>query len=417
MRVEAYSEPTPIQLQAIPHLIKGRDLLGCAQTGSGKTAAFALPILQRLSAARTGRGREPRALILAPTRELALQICDSFEAYSRFLALAGTTIHGGVGQDRQVRDLARGVDILVATPGRLLDLMDQGHVRLHKIEVFVLDEADRMLDMGFIVPVRQIVKALPRKRQTLLFSATMPQEVVSLAASMLTDPVTVEVASVSSTVPRIEESVISVQRAQKASALCQVLSRPEVARALIFTRTKRGADKLVRQLGESRIRAEALHGNMSQNARLRALDYFRDGRINYLVATDIAARGIDIASISHIVNYDLPDEPAAYVHRIGRTARAGASGAAISLCSPEEYEQLREIERLIKRKVPVVDTAGRPAPGIQAPPQATSLRTTTKLPQRNTAASKRPAPGRRASGGSASVTAGRRRFGRGNSGR
>jgi ATP-dependent RNA helicase RhlE len=417
VRAENYSEPTSIQLRAIPHLIKGRDLLGCAQTGSGKTAAFALPILQRLAATRPIRGRAPRALILAPTRELALQICDSFEAYSRFLPLAGTTIHGGVGQDRQVRDLARGVDILVATPGRLLDLMEQGYVRLDQIEVFVLDEADRMLDMGFIVPVRKIVKALPTKRQTLLFSATMPKEVASLAASMLTDPLTVEVPSVSATAPRIEESVVSVERAQKAAALSSLLNRPEVARALIFTRTKRGADKLVRQLGDYRIRADALHGNMSQNARLRTLDNFRDGRIRFLVATDIAARGIDIESITHIVNYDLPDEPGAYVHRIGRTARAGATGAAISLCSSEEYEKLREIEKLIKRRVPVVDAEGRPAPDLNPLPGAARLRTGAKSPHRSIPASKRPAPGRHGSGNNAVATTRRRSFGRNSPGR
>jgi ATP-dependent RNA helicase RhlE len=361
--------------------------------------------------------RAPRALILAPTRELAIQICDSFEAYGRFLPLSGTTVYGGVGQEQQVRDLARGVDILVATPGRLLDLMEQGHVRLHQIEVFVLDEADRMLDMGFIVPVRRIVRALPAKRQTLLFSATMPKEVASLADSMLTDPVAVEVASVSTTAPRIEESVVAVERAQKPAALGSLLQRPGVARALIFTRTKRGADKLVRQLGDYRIRADALHGNMSQNARQRTLDNFRDGRTSFLVATDIAARGIDIESITHIVNYDLPDAPEAYVHRIGRTARAGASGAAISLCSSEEYEKLREIEKLIKRKVPVVDAAGRPAPGIKPPPPATRLHAGAKSPQKSSPPSKRPAPGHRGSGNNAVVTPRRQSFGRNRSGR
>jgi ATP-dependent RNA helicase RhlE len=365
---ENYKEPTPIQVQAIPHLLAGRDLLGCAQTGSGKTAAFALPILQQLSAAnRPALRRAPRAMVLAPTRELAVQICDSFKVYGRYLSLSCTTVYGGVGQDKQVRDLTRGVDIVVATPGRLLDLMGQGYVRLDALEVVVLDEGDRMLDMGFINDIRKIMRALPSKRQTLLFSATIPSEIASLAQSMLKDPVSVSVAPVASTALRIDESVIFVEKAAKGAALRDVLSRPAVGRALIFARTKHGADRLVRQLHTYQIKAGALHGNKTQGARQRTLEDFRSGRVPFLVATDIAARGIDVDGITHIVNYDLPDEPAVYVHRIGRTARAGASGIAVSFCSWEEMDKLRDVERLIKRRVPVVNAQGLPATPKESP--------------------------------------------------
>ncbi|MBI4219498.1 MAG: DEAD/DEAH box helicase [Chloroflexi bacterium] len=368
VKAESYTEPTPIQLQAIPYLLDGRDLMGCAQTGSGKTAAFALPILQRLAGEpRPAQPRTPHALVLAPTRELAVQICDSFKAYGRYLRLSCTAVFGGVGQDRQVRDLKRGADILVATPGRLLDLMEQGYVRLNEIKVFVLDEADRMLDMGFIADVRKVLKTLPAKRQTLLFSATMPKEVASLAQSMLTEPVKVAVTSLPATALRIDESVLFVERVGKPSTLSGLLKRPEVSRALIFTRTKHGADRLVRNLGQYQIKASALHGNKSQNERQRTLDSFKAGRIPFLVATDIAARGIDVDAISHIFNFDLPDEPEAYVHRIGRTARAGASGTAISFCSWEEMDKLHSIERLIKRRVPVVDSQLRPATPATSP--------------------------------------------------
>ena len=347
--------------------------MGCAQTGSGKTAAFALPILQRLATSNQRPVRyTPRALVLAPTRELATQIADSFKTYGRYLPLTTAAIYGGVGQDRQVSQMTRGVDVLVATPGRLVDLMEQRYVYLDQVEVFVLDEADRMLDLGFIVDVRRIIRALPASRQTMLFSATMPSAVASLAQSLLKDPVSVMVTTVPETAPKIEESVMFVDRNHKTAALSDVLRRPEVARALIFTRTKHGADRLVRQLGDFRISAGAMHGNMSQNARERTLGDFRSGRMRFLVATDIAARGIDVDAITHIVNYDLPDEPDAYTHRIGRTARAGATGAAISLCSMEEETNLRNIERSLRRRIPVVESDGRPstAPALPMPPAA-----------------------------------------------
>ncbi len=374
MRAENYTEPTPIQVEAIPSLLDGRDLLGCAQTGTGKTAAFALPILQRLSAAKPGGPRVPRALVIAPTRELAIQIAGSFKAYGQFLSLACTVIFGGVGQDKQVRELTRGIDILVATPGRLLDLMGQGYVKLSRVEVLVLDEADRMLDMGFINDVRKVLKALPAKRQTLLFSATMPSDVSSLARSILSNPVNVAVTPVATTAARIDESIIFVEKPEKTALLAGLLGQPEVARSLIFTRTKHGADRLVRQLGTYRIRAEALHGNKSQNVRQRTLESFRAGRLRFLVATDIAARGIDVEGISHIVNYDMPVEPEAYIHRIGRTARAGASGIAVSLCSEEERDALRSIEKLITRRVPVARGENRPAPAVQLLPQPAPAR-------------------------------------------
>lgn len=310
--------------------------------------------------------------MLAPTRELATQIADSFKTYGRYLPMVSTAIYGGVGQDRQVSQLTRGVDVLVATPGRLVDLMEQRYVYLDQVEVFVLDEADRMLDLGFIVDVRRIIRTLPTTRQTMLFSATMPPAVASLAHSLLNDPVTVMVTTATESAPKIEESVMFVDRNHKAAALSDVLKRPEVTRALIFTRTKHGADRLVRQLGEFRITADAMHGNKSQNVRERTLQDFKSGRVRFLVATDIAARGIDVEAITHIVNYDLPDEPESYVHRIGRTARAGATGAAISLCSMEEETNLRNIERSLRRRIPVVESDGRPsaAPVLPMPPAA-----------------------------------------------
>jgi len=356
---EGYAAPTPIQIQAIPHLLAGRDLLGIAQTGTGKTAAFALPILQRLSADR----RQPappalarktaRCLVLTPTRELALQIRDSFRAYGRHLGLRATVIFGGVGQAPQVAAMARGVDVLVATPGRLLDLIGQGHVRLDRVETFVLDEADRMLDMGFIRDVRKIVPLLPKRRQTLLFSATMPPDIARLAAAILDAPVRVEVTPAASTVELTEQAVMFVERADKRALLCAMLRDPALARVLVFTRTKHAANRLAEQLVRAGFGAEAIHGNKSQGARQRALEEFRAGKVRVLVATDIAARGIDIDAISHVVNYELPNVPETYVHRIGRTARAGARGAAISLCDTEERAYLRDIERLIGRRVPV----------------------------------------------------------------
>jgi ATP-dependent RNA helicase RhlE len=358
LKDEGYAVPTPIQAQAIPQLLAGRDLLGIAQTGTGKTAAFALPILQRLAASRGQAGlqrKTARCLVLTPTRELALQIGDSFRAYGRHLGLRSLVIFGGVGQNPQVAGMARGVDILTATPGRLLDLIGQGHLRLDAIETVVLDEADRMLDMGFIHDVKKIVALLPKQRQTLLFSATMPTAIARLAAGILRDPVRVEVTPPSTTVELIEQRVAFVERAGKREMLCVMLRDAALARVLVFTRTKHTANRVAEQLTRAGFSAEAIHGNKSQGARQRALEGFRAGQVRVLVATDIAARGIDVDGITHVVNYELPNVPDTYVHRIGRTARAGAAGAAISLCDGEERAYLKDIERTIGRKVPVLD--------------------------------------------------------------
>jgi ATP-dependent RNA helicase RhlE len=380
---EGYAVPTPIQAQAIPQLLAGRDLLGIAQTGTGKTAAFALPILQRLAAAGDATGKvalerkTARCLVLTPTRELAIQIGDSFRAYGRHLGLRSTVIFGGVGQNPQVAAMARGVHILVATPGRLLDLIGQGHVRLDRVETAVLDEADRMLDMGFIHDVKKIVGRLPKQRQTLLFSATMPADIARLAAGILRDPARVEVTPAASTVERAEQRVMFVERGDKRDLLCAMLKDRALARVLVFTRTKHGANKVAEQLGRAGYRADAIHGNKSQGARQRALEGFRAGHVRVLVATDIAARGIDIDGITHVVNYELPNVPETYVHRIGRTARAGAGGAAISLCDGEERAYLRDIERLIGRKVAVVEDhpfrSMIPLPRPQGAPRAVPL--------------------------------------------
>ncbi len=351
VHAEGYTEPTPIQTQTIPHVLAGRDVLGCAQTGTGKTAAFALPILQRL---QPGKHRL-RALVLSPTRELASQIGDSFAAYGRNLPFKHTVIFGGVGQSPQVDALRKGVDILVATPGRLLDLMQQGILRLDTIEIFVLDEADRMLDMGFIHDVKKVLAALPKKRQNLLFSATMPPSIVELANSFLFNPVHVEVTPQATTVEKINQSVFFVERGDKRHLLEHLLRDHAVKRALVFTRTKHGANKVAKQLSEARIHAEAIHGNKSQTARERALANFKTGAIRVLVATDIAARGIDVEGITHVINYDLPNVPESYVHRIGRTARAGAEGTAYSFCDQEERAYLRDIEKTIRLRVPVVE--------------------------------------------------------------
>nr|MBA3938931.1 DEAD/DEAH box helicase [Planctomycetota bacterium] len=358
LRDEGYDTATPIQQKAIPPALAGRDLFGCAQTGTGKTAAFALPILQRLSATppavQQGQSRPVRCLVLSPTRELAAQIGDSFRAYGRHLRISHTVIFGGVGQGAQVQALRRGVDVVVATPGRLLDLMGQGHLRLERIEVLVLDEADRMLDMGFINDIRKVLHVIPKKRQTLFFSATMPREIQSLADSILHDPLKVEVAPVASTAETVAQSLYLVAKGDKPALLAHLLADQALKRTLVFTRTKHGADKVVRHLGLGGIHAEAIHGNKSQNARVRALENFRKGATRVLVASDIAARGLDIDEISHVVNFDLPNEPETYVHRIGRTGRAGASGIALSFCDGEERAFLRDIERLIRRPVPVV---------------------------------------------------------------
>jgi len=355
LATENYTQPTPIQTQAIPHLLAGRDLLGIAQTGTGKTAAFGLPILQRLFEDKTPAGpKGVRALILTPTRELAIQIGDSFRTYGKHLHLRQALVYGGVGQKPQVTSIARGVDILVATPGRLLDLMGQGHIRLDAVQIFVLDEADRMLDMGFIHDVRRIAKAIRSPHQSLLFSATMPNDIADLAGSMLKDPVRVEVTPVSSTVELVDQRVLFVDNANKRALLTALLGEPGIERVLVFTRTKHGANKVAEHLERSRINADAIHGNKTQGARQRALENFRSGRSRVLVATDIAARGIDIDGITHVVNFDLPNIPESYVHRIGRTARAGASGTALSFCGPDERGFLRDIERLTRHSLSVI---------------------------------------------------------------
>lgn len=349
VRCCGYTQPTPIQQGTIPPVLQGRDVLGCAQTGTGKTAAFALPILQRLyQAGRVSGGKRPiRALVLTPTRELALQIYENFEGYGKSLPLRSCVIFGGVGQQPQVDQLNRGIDILVATPGRLNDLIAQGHIRLDRLDIFVLDEADRMLDMGFIHDVRKVISHLPSQRQTLFFSATMPAEVEKLATSLLSKPVTVKVDPVSSTVDAIDQSLYLVDKANKKLLLAKLLSQPDVESALVFTRTKHGADRVVKELARADIEARSIHGNKSQSARQQALADFKGGKVRVLVATDIAARGIDIAGLSHVFNYDLPNEPEAYVHRIGRTGRAGRDGIAISFCCIDEMKELKQIEKLI----------------------------------------------------------------------
>src|SRR5450432_128926 len=349
---EGYTEPSPIQEQSIPWVLAGRDLLGCAQTGTGKTAAFALPILQRLYTVPSTGPHYIRALVLSPTRELASQIGESFETYGKHTSVKQATVFGGVNQNPQVDKIRRGVDVLVATPGRLLDLMQQNLVRLNRIEVLVLDEADRMLDMGFIHDVRRIIATLPTDRQTLLFSATMPRDIQELANSILRDPVSVAVTPIASTVDTIAQSVYFVEKGDKPALLEAILRDKTITRVLIFTRTKHGANKVVQQLTHVPIRAEAIHGNKSQAARERALANFKDGSIRVLVATDIAARGLDVEQISHVINYDLPNEPEGYVHRIGRTGRAGAAGMAYSFCNAEERAYLVDIERLIQLHIP-----------------------------------------------------------------
>ena len=352
---EGYETPTPIQVQAIPHILAGRDLLGLAQTGTGKTAAFALPVLQRLAkTAGAGADRRIRVLVLTPTRELASQIGDSFAAYGKNLSFRHTVIFGGVGQLAQERALRSGIDILVATPGRLLDLIKQKLIHLQHLSIFVLDEADRMLDMGFIHDVKKVIAFLPPKRQTLFFSATMPKEAQMLADILLHSPARVQVTPLSSTVDKIEQAVYFVDKKEKRVLLSHLLKDPSLKRALVFTRTKHSADRVAEHLVRNGIEAQAIHGNKSQNARERALEGFRQGKTRVLVATDLAARGIDIDDISHVINYDVPNVPETYVHRIGRTARAGSSGIALSFCDQEERSYVHGIERLIKRTIPVL---------------------------------------------------------------
>jgi ATP-dependent RNA helicase RhlE len=351
---EGYVSPTAIQQDAIPHVLAGSDVLACAQTGTGKTAAFAIPMLQRLSEQRpAAKGKHIRGLIVTPTRELAIQIGDSLEAYGRYIHMHYTVIFGGVNQHAQVQTLRKGVDILVATPGRLLDLMHQGFISLQHIEFFVLDEADRMLDMGFIHDVRKIVAALPAKRQSLFFSATMPPEIQKLAETILVDPKEVKVHPVSSTVEIIKQEVFHVDRSNKPALLMHLLEEEKMPSVLVFTRTKHGADKLVKVLLKNDIKAEAIHGNKAQQARQRALNNFKSGATRVLVATDIAARGIDVDELQFVINYEITNVPETYVHRIGRTGRAGASGSAYSFCEEEELAYVWDIEKLIKQRIDV----------------------------------------------------------------
>ncbi|MCF8406550.1 MAG: DEAD/DEAH box helicase [Chitinophagaceae bacterium] len=353
---EGYTTPTPIQAESIPIVLQGKDLLGCAQTGTGKTAAFTLPILQLLVKNKTGERRKKiRSLIVTPTRELAIQIGESFNAYGRHTGLNCTVIFGGVGQGPQVTALRNGVDVVIATPGRLLDLMNQGHLNIREVEIFVLDEADRMLDMGFVHDVKKLLALLPKKRQSLFFSATMPPEIVSLANSILFHPLKVSVTPVSSTVDIIEQSVYFVDKVNKNALLIEILKNTAIKTALVFTRTKHGADKVVNLLLKNNIKAEAIHGNKAQNARQRALTNFKAQTTRVLVATDIAARGIDVDELAYVVNYEIPNIPETYVHRIGRTGRAGANGTAISFCDAEERAFLKDIEKLIAKKIPIIE--------------------------------------------------------------
>lgn len=352
LQQEGYTSPTPIQEQSIPILLQGKDLLGCAQTGTGKTAAFSIPILQKLY--KTDHRKGIKALILTPTRELAIQIGECFEAYGKYTGLKHAVIFGGVGQKPQTDALRSGVQILIATPGRLLDLISQGFVSLKSLDFFVLDEADRMLDMGFIHDIRRILKLLPAKRQTLFFSATMPPEIETLANSMLTKPEKVEVAPVSSTVDTISQYIYFVEKQEKKDLLIHLLKNPAIESVLVFTRTKYGADKLARVLTKTGTRAEAIHGNKSQNARQRALTDFKNHTLRVLIATDIAARGIDVDQLSHVINYELPNVPETYVHRIGRTGRAGHEGIALSFCESEELPYLKDIQKLIGKNIQVV---------------------------------------------------------------
>lgn len=351
---EGYSIPTPIQEQAIPHLLEGKDLLGCAQTGTGKTAAFTLPLLQEMSGTNVtaAKGR-PRALILTPTRELAAQIGDSIQTYGRHVRVSHTVIFGGVGQNPQVQALNRGVDVVVATPGRLIDLMDQGYLNLDRIELFILDEADRMLDMGFIPAVRKVITKLPKKRHSLFFSATMPPVVEKLATDMLKNPVKITIDLGQPTVERIDQKMMFVDKGHKDALLIDLIESHNMDKVIVFSRTKHGANKVVKKLEAAGITASAIHGNKSQTARTAALKGFKAGDVRALVATDIAARGIDVDGITHVVNYDLPEEPETYVHRIGRTARAGTEGDAVSFCSARERDWLRQIEKMIRKEIPV----------------------------------------------------------------
>lgn len=393
---EGYKNPTPIQQQAIPIIMERKDLLGCAQTGTGKTAAFAIPILQILHAEHAERTHKNiKVLILTPTRELAIQIGESFAAYGHHLRLRHTVIFGGVPQGAQVQALNRGVDILIATPGRLLDLMNQGYINIKDISIFVLDEADRMLDMGFIHDVKRLITKLPQKRQTLFFSATMPPEIQKLANTLLNKPEKVEVTPISTTAETVTQSVYYVDKKDKRQLLNYVLEDKAITMALVFTRTKHGADKVVKDLEKAGIKAEAIHGNKSQNARQRALNNFKEGRIRVLIATDIAARGIDVDLLSHVINYEIPEVPETYVHRIGRTGRAGASGIAISFCDDEEMTDWRNILKLTGQKIPVIENHPFPmsASGkvqINLPKNKDVVHRPNAVPGRNASQGNRP---------------------------
>ena len=357
-----YQNPTPIQSKAIPELMNGRDVLGVAQTGTGKTAAFALPILHKLYKDRKSEGSiSPRALILAPTRELAIQIAQECKAYGKYLHLRQTLVYGGVSQKPQVKALSRGVDIVIATPGRLLDLINQQCLRLDQVEFFVLDEADRMLDMGFLPDINKVISKLSKSRQSLLFSATMPSAIANLARKILVNPLSIEIAPQATPIERIQQNVYHSHSGDKTDLLISILSDPKMSRVLVFTRTKHRANRVAEKLAKSGIKADAIHGNKSQSARQLALKKFRGGNVRVLVATDIAARGIDVDSVSHVINYELPNEPENYIHRIGRTARAGADGVALSFCDPSERVYLHDIEHLIGIKIMVV---GKELPGI-----------------------------------------------------
>jgi ATP-dependent RNA helicase RhlE len=367
LNAKGYTQPTPIQQQSIPGVMSGRDLLGIAQTGTGKTAAFALPILHRLAMNRKAAPKGGcRCLVLSPTRELATQIAESFRLYGAELGFSVATIFGGVSAGPQIKSLARGIDIIVAAPGRLLDHLGQGACKLSGLEIFVLDEADQMLDMGFIVPIRKIVKYLPRERTNLFFSATMPQDIGKLAGELLNDPLKVSVAPQATTAERVNQQVVMIEAGRKKGLLIELFQRPDFRRVLVFTRTKRGADKVTRILEGAGVKAQAIHGNKSQNQRERALQEFKQGDVRALVATDIAARGIDISSVTHVVQYELPDVPEQYVHRIGRTARAGKDGSAVAFCADDERGLLRDVERVTRQKIPSIDRRGDAALGALA---------------------------------------------------
>lgn len=374
LKVEGYTQPTPIQEQSIPIVLTGQDLLGCAQTGTGKTAAFAIPILQLLYNQKATQKFAPsvKALILTPTRELAIQIDESFAAYGKFTGLSSLVVFGGVSQVPQVNALRRGVDILIATPGRLLDLMNQGIVSLQNISLFVLDEADRMLDMGFVNDVKKVIAKLPAKRQTLFFSATMPPEIDRLASSILNNPAKVEVTPISSTAEKVQQAIYHVGKEDKRDLLLHILQDKNIKNALVFTRTKHGADKIARHLSRANIYSEAIHGEKSQVARQRSLSNFKSGQLRVLVATDIAARGIDVNDLSHVINFELPNVPETYVHRIGRTGRAGASGIALSFCDAEERAFLKDISKLISQNIPVVEDHPYAISHIQRQPNVSS---------------------------------------------